>query len=143
MDLLIEYNKELGFWDISVQNGELATTESIETAVLLSLGTDKKVSLEELPAEHTDQRGWWGDMLMVNHELGSKLWLLKREKITESVLENAKNYAEEALIWLVTDGVVKSIDARAVLGEYNNIDILIAIKLLNSSTFNTQYSFKN
>ena len=143
MDLLIEYNQEQDFWDIAIQDGQLSTTDSIENAVILSLGTDKRVNIEELPFEHNDQRGWWGDILMENHEIGSKLWLLKREKITENMLENTENYAREALVWLVSDGIVKSIDVQAVLGSYNNITILVNITLLNNNTFNTQYSFKN
>lgn len=38
------------------------------------------------------------------------MWLLSREKQTTEVVRLAQEYAEEALAWLVEDGVCKSVD---------------------------------
>ena len=45
--------------------------------------------------------------------IGSRLWLLSREKQLAGVLERARHYAEEALTWLVEDGVATAVQVTA------------------------------
>jgi phage gp46-like protein len=46
-------------------------------------------------------------------QIGSKLWLLKREKRTLETLNRAEEYAVEALQWMIEDGVADSVEASA------------------------------
>jgi len=113
MDIAIKYNPDRRAYDLTVTGGDLATDEGLETAVLLSLFTDRRAGeADEIPDGTDNRRGWWADAYNSRRH-GSRLWLLSREKELESVLRRAKTYAEEALSWLVTDGVAERVEAEA------------------------------
>ena len=105
----------------------LESGNDLETAVFLSLLTDRRAGDDELPHGETDPRGWWGDLvpLSPDYVLGSRLWLLRREKHLPSVLERARWYAEEALAWLVTVGAAAAVtvETSAPLRDRMRIDI--------------------
>jgi len=98
--------------DLQLADSDLLTDDSLLTAVIISLFTDRQADPgDELPAGGNDRKGWWGDTTLPGgkDKIGSRLWLLKREKQLPSVLARAKEYAEEALAWLVTDGHVLAV----------------------------------
>ncbi|UEP42765.1 phage GP46 family protein [Burkholderia sp. B21-005] len=96
----------------TVSGGDLATGLDLETAVLVSLFTDRMANRDDpIPDGTDDPRGWWGD-IGEDKPIGSRLWLLDRSKQTQEVLNNARDYIFEALQWLVDDGVVASIDVQ-------------------------------
>ncbi|MDR5757031.1 phage GP46 family protein [Caballeronia sp. LZ035] len=92
--------------------GFLQTGNDLQTAVLLSLFTDRVANSDDFIPDGTgDPRGWWGDV-GEDTPIGSRLWLLDRSKQTQEVLNNARDYITEALQWLVDDGVVASMDVQ-------------------------------
>jgi phage gp46-like protein len=93
----------------------LATDRDLETAVILSLFTDALAREDDVIPDLTDdRRGWWGNWESPEGlELGSRLWLLSREKSTEETRRRAEEYAAEALAWLLTDGVAARVDVEA------------------------------
>jgi phage gp46-like protein len=93
----------------------LATDRDLETAVIVSLFTDASARDDDVIPDLTDdRRGWWGNWESPEAlELGSRLWLLSREKSTEETRRRAEEYAAEALAWLLTDGVAARIDVEA------------------------------
>lgn len=117
------------FWaefgaDIRSQNGDILPEGELTTAVILSLFCDARAREDDVIPDGTKNvRGWWADTVaplpttginlredtLSGDRLGSRLWLLHREKQLPEVLRRAKDYAEEALQWLITDG-----EARAV-----------------------------
>lgn len=113
-------------WDSGLMEGDfsfdfvaqdLDPDAGLETAVLVSLFTDRRAKEDDvLPdSNNLDRRGWWGDLgspKVEGDQIGSRLWLLGREKTLESVLTKAKKYAEESLNWMIEDGVVKSIEVE-------------------------------
>ncbi|AXW48116.1 phage GP46 family protein [Ralstonia pseudosolanacearum] len=91
-------------------DGQLAVDHDLKTAALVSLFTWRRAEAgDRLPDPKGPRRGWWGDLLSAK-PIGSRLWLLSREKQTTEVVRLAQEYAEEALAWLVEDGVCKSVD---------------------------------
>ena len=75
-------------------------------AVVVSLFTWRRANPDDsLPGNQ--RMGWWGDSFPVveNDRIGSRLWLLIRAKMLPETVLRAKEYAEEALKWLVEDGV--------------------------------------
>lgn len=62
---------------------------------------------DELPTPESPRMGWWGDTYAQQNgdRFGSRLWLLSRETITAGTVAKARDLAEEALDWLVDDGV--------------------------------------
>ncbi len=88
----------------------LASGNDLETAILISLFTDRRASPDdEIPDGTSDPRGWWGD-LGADVPIGSRLWLLSRAKQTAETLQRANDYIIEALQWLIDDGVVVKFD---------------------------------
>lgn len=100
------------------ETGALADDGAIETLVLLSLFTDVEATAEEIAAAGLDeQRGWWAhaDSLRAPEtpKMGSKLWLLSREKTTLATVRRAEEYALASLVWLKTAGLAAKIQVLA------------------------------
>lgn len=103
----------------------LALEGGLATAVIVSLFTDRRAGPDDaLPPGVTDRRGWVGDEFMPPADTsvgttrgsdawGSLLWLLLQGKATVDVLERARFAAQEALAWLVRDGIASRVDVTA------------------------------
>lgn len=96
---------------LSIKDGDLEGDEGLETAVVISLFTDQRVSDDELPVEETSKRGWWADALseIDQDKIGSKLWLLDRSKRTAETLRKFSDCAmaygaNKALNLIAPDG---------------------------------------
>lgn len=92
-----------------VESSWLAVTDPLVRAVVISLFTWRRARRDD---PHEGVRwGWWGDGLadLPNDRIGSRLWLLAREKLTQSTVNRAREYAEEALQWLLEDRVATSV----------------------------------
>ena len=115
-DLALTWSNELGCADISrvEYDGDLATDGGLETAVLLSLFTDRRAEPDDKPpsGDDTDRRGWWADEFAekTGDLFGSRLWLLDRSTLTSETVLRAEEYVREALAWMIEDRVVASID---------------------------------
>jgi phage gp46-like protein len=119
-------------WKLN-DNGDLAGDDSdaLATAVIIALGTDGLAAKEEvLPDPHSsDRMGWWGDLdaeeIWNGWPLGSRLWLLSRAKITDSLsLEGAtvtrvENYLRESLQPFVDRRVATSFSMDVSRNAYN------------------------
>lgn len=91
-------------------DGQLEAEHDLKTAAMLSLFTWRRANPDDvLPDPNSQPMGCWMDVLR-GRPLGSRLWLLRREKQTAEVVARAKEYAEESLRWLVDDGVCASIE---------------------------------
>lgn len=115
-DLLMAWDNDAGTADLQICCNDLKLTGTLDSAILISLFTDRRApDSEALPAGDGDRRGWWGDSfpLAEGDADGSLLWLLAREKQTPAVLERARIYAREALQWLITDGVARAVEVVA------------------------------
>lgn len=108
-DIKIIWDNDTFEGDIEYNNGDLTRELGLETAVLMSLFTDRRASVDdELPDSNSDDRkGWWGDQVVVEEgdQIGSKLWLLSRGKTDQDTMIKAEGYAKEALQWLLDDEV--------------------------------------
>ena len=115
MDIKLAFNG--ANFDLSLESGDLATDSGLSTACALSLFTDALADKEDLlPDNSDDRRGWWGDVHaeIPGDRLGSKLWLLRREKSLPSVARRVETYAAAALQWLIIDRVASRILCTAI-----------------------------
>lgn len=55
--------------------------------------------------------------------IGSRLYLLKRRKLTNKTPQDAREYMQQALAWMTDDGVAARVDVTA---ERTGIDMLAA-----------------
>ena len=98
-------DKSAGDWEIG--SGDLTSGNDLETAIYISLFTDRQARDDD-DYDGTDRKGWWGDT-GADYEIGSRLWLLRRQKLNTDVANKAVAYAREALQWLIDDGVIASV----------------------------------
>jgi len=107
-DATIIWNRTTGMGDWAMDGPTLRSGGELESAVLISLFTDRTAGEDDdIPDGTGDPRGWWGDLGQAV-PIGSRLWLLEREKKTAETLNRARDYINEALQWLIDDGVVGS-----------------------------------
>lgn len=103
--------------DWSMAGGDLAADTGLRSRVAVSLLTDAVAAADdELPDASGDRRGWWGDITAGDDDappIGSRLWLLARQKRTETVRLRAESYAVDALAWATARGVADSVAASA------------------------------
>lgn len=130
----IQLQWQLDNADIVIRNADIALDDSLTTAVIVSLFTDRRaLASDVLPSgASTDKRGWWGDSFNTR-PIGSRLWLLSREKQLSSVLHRAKSYAEEALAWLVEDELVNALTVTATAPETGWLLLSVSLTLPNGS----------
>lgn len=85
-------------------------TDDLLRAVVISLFTWRRANQDD--ATEGQKMGWWGDAFapVQNDRIGSRLWLLAREKPANETANRAREYAEEALQWMIDDGVARRID---------------------------------
>jgi phage gp46-like protein len=122
-DVKLTFDDSIGEYDLRIVNGDIEADDGLETAVVLSLFCDRRVPDGEAKPEHARNRhGWWADeTLPDNDQIGSLLWLLQRGKITDEMIKRAKEYAEDALSWMITDGVAESVTCTITREDLNGL----------------------
>nr|DAW54888.1 MAG TPA: hypothetical protein [Caudoviricetes sp.] len=88
--------------------------DELAQAVLISLFSWRKSNPDD-GIDAPDRQGWWGDTYAVvpGDRIGSRLWLLQREKVTAETIRRAEAYAKEGLQWLIDDRMASRIDVTA------------------------------
>lgn len=100
------------FYLNGVLTDQTGVVNPLPRAVIISLFSWRRAN----PDDNAPQPlGWWGDTFptVTGDRIGSRLWLLGREKITNETLNRARDYAIEALQWLLDDGVTARIDVTS------------------------------
>jgi phage gp46-like protein len=121
MDLQTRFNDQLCECDWSLDGGALVSDAGLQSAVVISLFTDRRAEADDiLPDGASDRRGWWGDVVAPKTAptdkpwlSGSRLWLLSREKQTTATAQRVEFYTREALAWMVEIGVASAVDVSA------------------------------
>jgi phage gp46-like protein len=129
--------------DYALDGLGLVEDDGLDTAVIISLFTDRRANADDtIPDGSKDRRGWWGDSFadIENDKIGSRLWLLGREKQLSRVLTRAQQYADEALKWLVDDGVAESVEVEA--SNPRDGILALAVSIFRPSQPVIQYRFE-
>ncbi len=127
--------------DFAVSAGSLSADADIKTAVLISLFTDRRAEEDDtLPDPSGSKRGWWGDAL-AQRRIGSRLWLLGREKELREVVSRAREYTREALAWLVEDGVASRVDVDAAVIAPGVLGLRVIINRNNKAPEKFNFDF--
>lgn len=141
------YDFDLAEADLgAAEDGGVEEGHELETAVLVSLFTDRRVDESELPpgvsGSQVDRAGWWGDAYAEEEgdEIGSRLWLLEHGIDLPDAPVRARSYTLEALEWMVTDGVARSVEATATRVRPGHIEIRPTITLTDGTVL--RYGFE-
>lgn len=127
--------------DLAIANGDLVMDDGLDTAVLISLFTDRRADSDD-PIDTRDPfgaRGWAGDLLgLPGDRIGSRLWLLERATLpTDARFGGAltaamvQQYAVEALAWMIEDGVASSVTPKAWVPKGAGLGPSEAVQLVN------------
>lgn len=94
-------------------------------AVTISLYTWRRAETDD-PVDDDERFGWWGDSYppITDDRIGSRLWLLRRVKLTPQTQRDAEAYAHEALQWLLDDGHVIDIAIASDKVDINRLNLI-------------------
>ncbi|MFT4118682.1 phage GP46 family protein [Bradyrhizobium sp.] len=144
-DIALSWNDATMHADIDIGASDLVTDDGLQTAAYISLFSDRRAELgEELPIGETSRRGWWGDTdaEVPGDMIGSRLWLLSREKNTPEVITRANEYARECLQWMIDDRVAKRIDIDVTAVPFGQqFGLVIQGKIYRPSGDPVQFKF--
>lgn len=105
--------------------------DSLTRAVIISLFSWRRADDGD-DYDGTERMGWWADQFSTaaNDRIGSKLWQLMRRSITDETLAEAQEMCEQALQWLVDNGICSAVSATAERGsDMNRIDLTVTLEL--------------
>lgn len=107
---------------------ETSREAMLRRAVEISLLTWRRAEPDDR-LDDAERMGWWGDSFpaVAGDRIGSRLWLLRREKITPEVLRRAQTYAREALQWMVDDELVATVNVELSRRGATRVDLLVTL----------------
>ena len=114
---------------VSTDDNDLFFTNDeqlLKDAVVVSLFTWRRSNDGDLPTD-AFRYGWWADTYN-SSKIGSRLYLLPREKITDDLIPKIDSICHEALQWLIDDGVVSEIlitSARIDIGTIGTSIVIV------------------
>lgn len=134
-DLKLKQN-EFGVYDFYFENGDFALESGLETAIIVSLFSDKR---DDEATDWKNKGGWVGNQLNDNgFEIGSLIWTLNRsndDSETEILLED---YTRDALQWLLDNNYAKEIDVSII----KNLEgFIINITITNNNNIKENLAF--
>lgn len=147
-DLALGWDDEAKRFDLievaEDRNGNgLAEDADLATAVLTSLFTWGRAGEDDPLPDPTsdDRRGYWADTYLpvAGRRVGSRLWLLEREIVTAETVARFKQYAEEALQWLIEDGVAAGVVVQAWRSGVNAIAFTVDVRRRDGQRFFRRY----
>jgi phage gp46-like protein len=133
---------EDGEGSIDVILNDVDRDPSLTSAILISLLSDKRAQeFDSLPSDDSDRRGWWGDATQ-SDEIGSKLWLLERSKLTEDYIPRFEYYVKDCLNWMIADGVAAEIEVTTSIKSGDTIELTVLIYRPRDSMVKFTYNWK-
>lgn len=143
MDIALKQQSN-GIFDIEFNGPDLLSDNGMRTSICISLFSNRQAELnDELTNGSNNRQGWWADSFaLINGDLiGSRLWLLAREKQTQNVLQKAKDYTLEALQWLLNDGVVSQIIVTPQWHEKGILAVRVQLFKANNQPFDQVFEY--
>ncbi len=146
MDLTISLNSGGTQFDINAAGYDLSTDSGLRSVVIVSLFSDRRANADDtIPDGTTNLRGSWLDTYpeLSGHLIGSRLWLLSREKELPEVLPRTKLYAEEALQWLIERGVANAVEVTPewVASRRGVLGLHVLITLPDGSNYSDVFNY--
>ncbi len=140
-DIKISWDSILIKGDFLFEDNDLVSDDGLQTAAIISLFTDRRARDDDALPDTVlgDRRGWWGDLAspeVEEDEIGSRLWLLEREKTLPEVLIRAEQYAKGALQWMIDDEVAASISVtteRAATPGNDRLSLKVDIRKVDGT----------
>ncbi|MBI4800440.1 MAG: phage GP46 family protein [Desulfarculus sp.] len=143
VDLQTAFDNQAQRGDLALVDGALLQDESLVTAIILSLFSNRRAKADDqLPFNDGDRQGWWGDLVppVEGDQIGSRLWLLWREKSISLNLNRAREYAQEALQWLIDDGHARQVVVEAEETRRGVLGLKVVVTLVDGQVLAQGYT---
>ena len=134
MDIALVLTPDGSAADLAVVAGDIATDATLQTAVLVSLQSNRLAdSGDIIPDGSTNRQGWWADAYLPALPdgspdfLGSKLWLRRRVTATPANAALIQGDIEQALAWMTQDGLASDITVTTAWASAIGLNVGIAI----------------
>lgn len=127
-----------GRWHIDFENGDLAFTKGLDTALYMSVFGEKRASSSEVTKPDLRRGHFTNEFSRVlNYQVGCLFWYYtSQSKLTDSVLKGLETTIQNGLSWLITDGYFsKTTTTITRISGGFNIDIKLINKLHENSKF--------
>ena len=128
--------------DLAIENGDLVLDDGLHTSTVISLFSDRRARADDrLPGAEDDRRGWPGDAWpqVPGDQIGSRLWLLSREKELAETLRRAREYAQQGLAWMLEDGIAARVEVDVTVPKRGWLRLSITLQRSDGSRSNHQY----
>ena len=136
---LSSFDGVVGLSDVAMgENNDLIRDQTFETSIKISLFTNRRAQVDDVLSDNTDDKcGYWGDVVSeeVNDSMGSRLWLLGRNKMTTELLPATVEYTKEALQWMIEDSIASEINVTAE--KYDSETVIINIEICKPNDTNS------
>ena len=143
--------QDVGFFDVGtdcpdlvIENGDLKADNGLETAALISLFSDRRVSFEELPLGEDDQMGWWADLIsdVEGDKIGSRYWIIERlGKVSNATAVEIESVFKQAFDWMLEDGIAAKIVVDAVRNPNTPNEITGSVDIIKPDGDNIPFGF--
>lgn len=132
-----------GIYDLVIDpdTGDLATTDGLDSAIFVSLFSDRRAYADEV-SDPRKRRGWIGDLVseVTGDKFGSGLWLYEQHRLTPTVENGVRLEAEQALSWLVDEDLVTYVEAETLrLPAARTLNIKITLTALDGGVSTRAY----
>lgn len=130
MSDLALYRRNSGDFDLAFDEdkGDLLTSDSLENAVIISIGTYAR---ERKLGRNSNLKpcigGWWGDALDEKGTLGGFLYEAFHGKLNALTAKSIETLVVEALAWMMEDGVVKNVKCSASVVDDGFITLAVTL----------------
>jgi len=127
-----------GDWDINFTNGDFEMTEGLDTALYLSVFSNKRASASQV-TESILRRGHFTNEFsqVAGYEVGSLLWLYTEQaKNTSNNLSLIEGSVYDGLKWMIEDKIISKIDIAA---SKSGTGVTLEIDLINKFQKDSQY----
>lgn len=120
-----------GHYDLVIDEdaGDLAVTQGLDSALLVSLFSDRRAREDEV-ADPQRRRGWIGDLVpdVQGDVHGSGLWLYEQHRLDRETEVGVRLETEAALDWFIEERLVSTVQADAVsVPSDRNINLMVRI----------------
>lgn len=146
-DIRFVLDSLLGFGDVIPADRDVERDAGLETAITLTLGSDKRVDDTEnkFPDDDNYHGGWCLDILseFPGDQIGWMGWLLRRSKATNSVVADCHEYLLDGFQWMLDDGIISEFFAIVTRENYKGFsDILkMQLKFVRPKGDNISYTY--
>lgn len=125
-------------WDIDFENGDFALTDSLDTALYLSVFAEKRASETQVTVPLLRRGHFTNEFSLVeDYQIGSLFWLYSDQaKNTEANLSLIEGAVNEGISWMIEDDILSDVK---VTGTKEGSGIGLEINLTNKSQNDSNY----